>query len=107
MFRAILRAISLVCLAIALVAGVLDVTRSIADSRLVLTPLYVDWGRFNPDSLLNLRTTIEQSVHPLVWDPVLVTVLKSPTWTIFGLLSILFGIMARRRRRPWQENFTV
>lgn len=107
MFRAILRAISLVCLAVALVAGVLDVTRSIADSSLVLTPLYVDWGRFNPESLVGLRTMVEQSLHPFLWDPVLVTVFKSPTWIIFGFLSILFGLLARRRRRPWQENFTV
>ncbi|MCG6856674.1 MAG: hypothetical protein LJE67_01250 [Salaquimonas sp.] len=105
MLRAIFRAISLVCLAIALVAGVLDITRSIADSHLVLTPLYADWSRFSQDSLVGLKTVIEQNLFPFVWDPVFATILKSPTWSIFGILSILFAVAARRRRRPWQENF--
>ncbi|MCB1462775.1 MAG: hypothetical protein KDJ90_10215 [Nitratireductor sp.] len=105
MLRAIFRAISLVCLATALVAGVLDITRSIADSRIVLTPLHVDWARFGESSLASLKAIVEQSLHPLVWDPALVTLLKSPTWAIFGILSVLFGLLARRRRRPWQENF--
>ena len=105
MLKAIFRAISLVCLAAALVAGVLDVTRSIADSRIVFTPLYIDWARFSKDTLESLKITVEQSAHPFLWDPVLVTLFKSPTWAIFAILSILFGLLARRRRRPWQENF--
>ena len=107
MLRVIFRAISLTCLAVALVAGVLDLTRSIADSSLVMTPLYSDWGRFSPDSLAWLKTATEQSLSALVWDPVLVTLLKAPTWAVFAVLSLLFGLLVRRRRRRWQENFMV
>ncbi|MEC9343887.1 MAG: hypothetical protein VYD64_08575, partial [Pseudomonadota bacterium] len=107
MLRAILRTISLVCLAIALVAGVLDVARSIADSSVVMRPLFDDWYVISQGSLAWLKLTTEKSLHPVVWDPVLMTLLKSPTWAVFAVLSLLFGLLTRRRRRRWQENFTA
>ena len=107
MLKAIFRAVSLVCLAVALVAAVLDLTRSIADSSLVLTPFYVDWARFSPASLDLTRRFLEQYAHPFAWDPVFVTLLTAPTWVIFAVFAVLFGMAARRRPRRWQENFEV
>ena len=107
MLKAIFRAVSLVCLAVALVSAVLDVTRSIADSAVVMTPLHVDWARFSPGSLDLMRTFLEQYVHAYAWDPIFVTLLTAPTWLIFVLFSILFGVAARRRPRRWQENFEI
>ncbi|MEZ5872755.1 MAG: hypothetical protein R3D32_13125 [Nitratireductor sp.] len=105
MLKALFRVISLACLAIALVSGVLDLARSIADSALVLTPLHMDWQRFNPSSLELVRQFITQNLYPFFWDPVFVTLLKSPTWALFAILAILFSIGARNRRRRWQESF--
>jgi len=105
MLKGIFRIVSLVCLAVALVAGVLDLTRSIADSGLVLTPLHVDWARFSAGSLDATRSLIEQYLHPYLWDPVFTTLLRAPTWAVFALLSLVFGLAARRNRRRWQENF--
>jgi hypothetical protein len=105
MLRGLFRILSLLCLALALVCGVLDVTRSIADSELILTPLHADWVRLNPTSLQNFREAVSAYTHPWVWDPVIVTVLKAPSWSIFALLSILLAILARRKRKRWQENF--
>lgn len=107
MLRAIFQAFSYVCLAAALVAGVLDLTRSIADSGIVLTPLYTDWARFSAGTLDATRRMIEQYVHAVAWDPVFVTLLKAPSWAVFAILGVLFGMAARRRRRRWQENFEV
>lgn len=105
MLRGLFRILSLSCLALALVSGVLDVTRSIADSELIFTPLYADWVRISPTSLADFREAVSAFMHPWVWDPVIVTVLKAPTWAIFALLSLLLAMLARRRRKRWQENF--
>lgn len=105
MLRAIFAFVSLVCLALALVAGVLDATRSIADSTLVLTPLHDDWMRFSPNSLAVVKSALSDFVHPFLWDPVFVTLIKAPTWAAFAVLWILFATGARRQKARWQENF--
>ena len=107
MLKAMFRAVSLVCLAVALVAAVLDVTRSIADTSVVFTPLYVDWARFSPGTLDTTRNFLERYIHAYAWDPAFVTLLRAPTWAVFVVLAILFAMAARRRSRRWQENFEV
>ncbi|MCB1449804.1 MAG: hypothetical protein KDJ67_06755 [Nitratireductor sp.] len=105
MFRALFRILSLLSLAMALVSGVLDLSRSIADSAVVFTPLHLDWERFNPGSLESVRQFVAEKMYPFVWDPVFVTLLKSPTWAVFAVLAFLFALGARNRRRRWQESF--
>lgn len=105
LLRTLLRMLSLVLFAVAMVAAILDVTRSIADSQLVLTPLVDDWNRLNPQSLIAVQTWTTETLHRFVWDPVLVTLLRMPSWTFFALLAVLFALAARRRRSRWQENF--
>jgi len=103
--RAFFRTLSLVSLAAALVAAVLDLTRSIADNRIVLTPLHDDWQRLAPSSLEAVRLWVSEALHPLVWSPVMESVLSAPSWTVLALLAIVFAMAARRRKRRWQENF--
>ena len=105
MLRAIFKAVSLVCLAAALVSGVLDLTRSIADQQLVMTPLVADWIRFSPETLATTRDAIVTHLHPWLWTPAMETLLRAPTWSVFAVLAVLFGMGARNRRRSWQENF--
>lgn len=105
MLRAIFAFTGLVCLALALITGVLDVTRSIADSSIVLTPLHADWARFSPNSLALVQTSLTNYLHPVAWDPLFVTLIKAPSWAAFGLFWILFSIGARRQKRRWQESF--
>lgn len=105
MLRGIFRILSVVSIAVALVAGVLDVTRSVADSEMVFTPFYSDWLRFAPNSLARVQEFIVGSLGESTWDPIVLTLLKAPTWAVFTLLSILFGLLARRRKQRWQEKF--
>ncbi len=104
MLNAIFRISSFLCLAAALVAGVLDMTRSIADKTLVMTPLETDWQHFSPDSLETVREALTQ-IHPWFWSPGFATLLSAPSWTVFALISFIFAMAVRGRRRRWQENF--
>ena len=105
MIRALFRMLSLICTAAAMVAGVLDATRSIANSQIVLTPLYDDWVRLNLSSLESFRDFLSERLHPLAWDPVMLAILKLPTWAVFAALAVLFAVVTARRRKRWQESF--
>ncbi len=105
MFRALMRMASVVFLAAALISGVLDLTRSIADSTLVLTPFSADWARYFPASMEAARRVVMENLHPLVWDPVLITLMSAPSWAVFCALWLIFAVAGRTRRRRWQENF--
>ena len=38
-------------------------------------------------------------MSPVLWDPVLVSMLQIPTWVFFGVLGLLFYWLGRRRRQ--------
>ena len=51
MIRFILRAISLVALVVAVMAGTIDAIQSVSASEPVLTPLAVAWSTASPDTI--------------------------------------------------------
>lgn len=85
--------------ALAVVAAAIDGTKSIAASKLVLTPLGAHWFQFAPDSLNAAQAGIQRHVSPLLWDPVIQSILLMPTWAIAGLLGLVFVWIGSRRRR--------
>jgi hypothetical protein len=105
MLKAAFRAVSLLCLAVALVTGVLDLTRTIANSQAILTPLGHDWADLGPDSLAAVKRLFETSLPGFLWDPAAVAILRTPTWAVFVVLTLLFAWLAKPARRRWQDNF--
>lgn len=51
MLRFLFRLAAMVALAIAVIMAVLDATRTVAASHLVVTPLKTSWGAVSPDTL--------------------------------------------------------
>jgi len=85
--------------AAAIVAFVIDGTKSIAESSLILTPLGQTWFELHPASLSVLQAVIQRYLHPLIWDPVIQFILTMPTWTVTGILGLLLLSLGRRRKR--------
>jgi len=104
MFKSICRILALFSLSLALITAVLDITRSIADSALIMTPLGVDWFNFSPGTLNLAQATVQRYVHPFLWDPIIQTMLLSPSWFVFGVLWLLFALAGRKRKNTWQDN---
>lgn len=101
MFRFIFRTISVFCLAIAVMFVVIDATRSVGVSQIVWTPLAESWVQFLPNTLDAFSTWLAQRVHPILNDPILVTLLGWPTSVVFAGLSALFYLLGHKRRpRP-------
>ncbi len=105
MFKSILRLLGLFALALAVITAVLDVTRTIADSAPVITPLGTDWFNFSPSSLNLSQAIIQRYVHPVLWDPVFVKILLMPSWAVFAILAGLLLWFGKPRERRWQNRF--
>lgn len=106
MFRFVFRMLSVVALAMAIMAATLDAIQSVAASQPVLTPLAVAWTDASPDSLAYLADTIMNRLHPTLWDPVALWILAQPASVALLALSLLFW-MAGYRRRPFAGRFTA
>jgi hypothetical protein len=105
MLKTLSRILSMFALALALIAALLDLTRSIADSTIVMTPMGVDWLALSPVTLNLAQSSVEQYLHPLLWDPVIVTILKAPSWFVFAALWLVLALLGRRKKSRWQSRY--
>jgi hypothetical protein len=99
MFRFLFRLMATFALAVAVIMAVLDVTRTIAASRLVLTPLGDSWRGVSPTTLERAQSFIMENAHPLVWNPVMVFILDLPGFVVFGVLAFLLYAIGHRPER--------
>ena len=97
MFQFLLRATGLVLLAIALVFAILDITRSISASQFVVTALANTIDAMAPGVLSGWREGAS-SLHPLVWDPVVMTVLTLPTWLVVWFVAMVAMWLGQKTR---------
>ena len=99
MFRFLFRLMATVSLAVAVIMAVLDVTRTIAASRLALTSLGESWLGVSPATLDAVQRFIIDNAHPLVWNPVMVFILGQPGFVVFGVLAFLLYAVGHRPER--------
>lgn len=88
-------------LALAVVLAVLDITRSITASEIVLTPLAKTWGTISPQTLLDSRDLVREWAHPYLWDPVVLSILNLPSWLVVWLIAMIFLKLGQRRSAPY------
>jgi hypothetical protein len=95
----IIRIIGVWFLLAAVVTLVIDATKSLAVNQLVITSLGQQWYEIHKTSLESAQKSIEQHVHPLVWDPVMTALLLWPSWALFALVGIVLLWLGRSRKR--------
>lgn len=99
MFRFLFRLAASIALAVAIIMAVLDATRTVASSRLVMTPLAASWATVLPETLETTRAFVSEKIHPLLWDPAIVTVLQLPGFVFFAILAFLLYAVGHRPER--------
>ncbi len=104
-FKFIFRMLALLSLLLAAVTAILDITRSIADSTIVMTALGQDWFNFSPSTLNFSQAMVQRYVHPAIWDPGIQTILQAPSWVVFGSLALIFALIGRRKKPQWQDQY--
>jgi hypothetical protein len=97
MTRFLTRTVALLLLAAGFAALVVDGVRSVAASKVVVTAFGETSYRLFPHSFPLLQPVVEQRLHPVLWDPFLLSFFLTPTWIVLGFLGLLLFWLARRR----------
>ena len=99
MIRFFFRALALLAFAIAVMFAVIDATRSIGVSEIVLTPFRESFELAAPAMLENLQAWLAQNAPAFVTDTVLATILDMPTFAVFIAIAFLFHVIGRKPHR--------
>lgn len=105
MIKGTFRLLGLLTLALALITAVLDIARSIADSALITTPLGKDWFELSVSSLNLTQAIVQRYLHPMIWDPVIQTILQMPSWLVFTVIALFFLWIGRKKKTNWHQRY--
>ena len=98
MIRFLLRFIGLICLAAAFILVIYDGTKSIAANNVYFTSARALWELINAGSLARLKPALESFAGGILWDPVMVSILAAPSWSLLGGFGILLLLMGRKKK---------
>jgi hypothetical protein len=98
MIRFIFRVLGLLCVAAAFILVIYDGTKSIAGNSIYFTSVRTLWDLINAGSLAQLKPAISAYAGGLLWDPGMVTVLEAPSWSVLGIVGIVFILLGRKKK---------
>jgi hypothetical protein len=76
-----------------------DGARTIAANELLLSQLGQVWYDLDHASLNGAQAMVQRYLHPYLWDPIIQTILKWPTFAVALVLSLIFVIIGRPRQK--------
>lgn len=95
----VLRFIGSLFLLGAVIALTSDLSRPPRPNAPTFTSIYKHLSDFAPQTLAATQKTVQTRTHPLVWDPVIRSVLSIPAFGTFGVLAVGLLYLGRPRRR--------
>ena len=95
--RLLLRFLSLLFLAAAVIVGIIDSIQSVAGEGVALTPLGAALFSINPDMLAAADTYFRAHISAYIWDTQIEWILLQPAFVVFLALSLLFWVIAYKR----------
>ncbi|HTM77275.1 MAG TPA: hypothetical protein VL133_06565 [Devosia sp.] len=104
--RLLLRIAGTWLVGLALVLAVIDGTKSLGASTLVLTSLADSWNAINPASLLAVREFFDSRYFADLLDGAMAALLGYPAFAVIGVPGILLALLGRapRRERYLQQD---
>jgi hypothetical protein len=98
--RFFVRLIGFLCVAGGFVSLIVDGTRAIANGVWAATPLGDVVARAFPKTFPLIEPAVTRHVHPLLWDPVLSSLFKAPTFVV----AMAFGFVVMALSRPPRQE---
>ena len=98
MIRFIFRTLAVVCFAIALMFVIVDATRSIGVSQVVLTTFAESFELAAPQMLADFEGWFAANAPEFVTADMLAKVLDLPTFAVFAALAVIFYVIGRKPR---------
>lgn len=99
MIRAFFRMLTFACLALFAVLAVIDATRTIGGSALLLTSLGASWTLIAPESYAALERWSSAGANAETTSAILATVMQWPTLAVLAGLCMVFAWLGQPRRR--------
>jgi hypothetical protein len=96
--RLVLRLLGTWLVGIALILLIIDGTRSLAASALVMTPLGDTWLSLHPQSLADVRAFLASRFFGPVLETVVTAILTLPGWLVLGVPGAFIAWLGRTRR---------
>ena len=93
------RLIGYLAVAVALAVAGWDIVGAIAGGAWQMTALGSLWFSLDPTSLNVTQAVTQRYIHPALWDPVAITLLRWPAAPVFAALGIVLLVLFRKRRR--------
>lgn len=106
LIRFIFRLFALIFLAVAVIAAVVDTSRTIAASKLVLTSLGKGWADLAPVSLNTTQAFVQSRLPEMIYDPVFLFLLAMPAAAVLAVIAAIFYAIGAKRERPF-GNFAA
>jgi hypothetical protein len=101
MIRFLFRLVGYWFLAGALVAAIIDGSKSIAASSLVTTQFGQHFQQLAPTLLQRMEFGIQNNLGlPWLWDIVFVNVLAWPSFLVLAVFTLIFLLIGRPKRAP-------
>ncbi len=97
--RLVLRIVGTWLVGLALVLAVIDGTKSLGASQLVLTSLAQTWTSVNPASLMAVRAALEGPYFADLLGRTMAALLSYPAFAVIGVPGILLALLGRTPRR--------
>ncbi len=98
--RFLLRALSLLSLVLAVIAGTIDSIQSVAGSGVVLTSFGSAWRDMSAPTLAAAQNFVTEHLGETARDSLFGWLLFQPAFAVFLALSLLFWILGYRRANP-------
>jgi hypothetical protein len=100
------RMLSYLALAGAFVAFIVDGIGWVANGTFATTPLGATLFAAFPTTFPMLEPAITRHLHPLLWDPVLLTLFTTPSFVVLFVVAILCAWAGRPKAKPigWSRD---
>lgn len=99
------RIIGLIFIALALVAGGMELVASLEAGEWTPLALGLVWFELSPGGINLAQALVQRYLHPSIWDPAAITVLQWPAWLPPLLLGapLLWAFRRRGRKRLFRR----
>lgn len=92
------RLLGALLLTLTLPVSVMDITTSITQQSLTLSPFGLLWRKWFPALLQRVEFGIQENIHPDLWFKIFVPILSSPAILVMGVVG--FILLAYGLKKP-------
>jgi len=76
-----------------------DIVKILHLNELALTSLGEHWFYFHKSSIIIIQSIIQRYLHYVLWDPIIISIIKAPASIFFLILYIIFYFFESKQKK--------